>query len=228
MGWLSVHIHRQNDVSKTWYEKAESGLNDMDGQLDSTVFCYNEGTVSVDVGDDYNEMLDNWIDYIENNDIVVGDYDVHLLIIDDLSLGAGAERGDTVGPNSDSVFEDSGGCAGFVNAAVRWNHYCYGSDDVFPPTVVHEVGHTALHDDMPLPDGDNEHSMGGVDKLNNKVKPMQLWHTDEYCSGNSPPEDNCPSHDNEDASGATTELSWCSNFHMDKFLDNSYSQNRQE
>jgi|GEM_PF-1385754 hypothetical protein len=218
MGFLSVHLYRANDNDQKWTDKAESALSDMESQVNFSVYTYDEGSVSIDIGSNYTEMLDNWEQYIENNGINVNQYDVHLLLVNDLGLGAGALRGGAVGPDGNQVIDNSEGTAGFANAATRFNNDCYGSEETFPPTVIHEVGHAAMTTDgdpKSFPDPGNEHSTGAVyNDGSDSVSPMQLWYTGDPCSGNAPPDDNCNGRPAEYSEGVSHQLTSCTKTEM--------------
>jgi len=219
MGWMSVHLYRANNNDQKWVDKAMNALSDMESQLNFSIYTYDEGSVSINIGGTAGGMLDNWENYIENNNISVNEYDVHLLLVNTLDLGAGALRGGAVGPKGGTPIANSEGTAGFANAAVRFDNSCYGGQQTFPPTVIHEVGHAALHRDMVLPEDNNEHSAGAVyQDGDDSVSPMQLWYTGDPCSGNSPPSDNCNNRPTEYSEGVTNDLSSCTSSNMNDYI----------
>lgn len=220
MGRMSVHLYRANNNEQKWIDRAMKALSDMEGQLNFSIYTYDEGDVSVNIGGTARDMLDNWENYIENHNITIDKYDVQLLIVNTLKLGAGALRGGAVGPKGATPIANSEGTAGFANASVRFNNECYGGQQTFPPTVIHEVGHAALTRDLTLPENNNEHSAGAVhqDKYDS-VSPMQLWYTGDPCSGNSPPSDNCNNRPTEYSEGVTNDLSSCTSSKMNEYLD---------
>lgn len=221
MGFLSVHLYRANGNDQKWLDRAEAALSDMESQVNFSIYTYDEGSVSVNIGNDQTDMLDNWESYIENNNISVNQYDVHLLLINDPStdVGAGALRGEAVGPRGGTAIAGSEGTAGFANAAVRFNSACYGNDPVYRPTVIHEVSHAALHKNMNLPAYREEHSVGSVyNDGNDTASPMQLWYTNEFCSGNDPLSNNCNGREDEASEGATTDLTICATNKMNNYM----------
>jgi hypothetical protein len=220
MAWLSVHLYRANGNNQKWIDKAKNALNDMESTVDFPIYTHDEGNVSVEIGSSADEMMDNWIDYIEENDIYVNEYDVHLLIVNTTRLGAGANRGGAVGPKGRKVVDNSEGTAAFANSAVRFANGCYGGEETFPPTIIHEVGHSVIHKDMDLPEENNEHSVGTVYKdPDESTSPMQLWYTADDCSGNDPPSDNCYSTTDKTSQGATNSLTVCCTEKMNDYMN---------
>ena len=219
MGWLSVHLYRANGNDQKWIDKALDALSDMENQVDFPIYTYDEGNVSIDIGSTSDEMMDNWISYIENNDIYINEYDLHLLIVNTTGLGAGSHRGGAVGPKGRKVIDNSEGTAAFANSAVRFDNSCYGGQETYPPTIIHETGHSVIHKDMNLPEENNEHSVGSVYYNNDYVSPMQIWYTSEPCSGNNPPSDNCNNRPEKAADGTTNNLSSCSTSKMNDYMD---------
>lgn len=194
----------------------------MENQLNFPIYKYDEGNVSLNVAGSANQMLDNWENYIENNNIYVSDYDVHLLLVNTTGLGAGALRGGAAGPRGGGSIANSEGTAAFANSAVGYLDACYGGQSTYRATVVHEVGHAALHNGLNLPENNNEHSTGAVfNTSDDAVTPMQLWYTGDPCSGNSPPSANCNNRPpDEYAEGVTLSMSGCSQRQMERYMSN--------
>lgn len=210
MGYIDVHVYRANNNDQKWADKALSALNDVESQVDFTLYTYDEGSVSLNIGGSADAMLDNWENYIESNDIYVNEHDVHLLAVNTTDLGAGALRGGACGPYGATPIANSEGTAGFVNAAVRFDNSCYGGQETYPPTVIHEWMHAVVHIDMNLPEDNNEHSIGSVyNDADDSVSPAQLWYTGDPCSGNYPPNDNCNSRASQYSEGVTNDMSSC-------------------
>lgn len=219
MGSLKVHVWTANNTDEKWSDKAISAVGDLDNQVDFDMPSYDRPSASVKLGSDYSSMLDNWESWLENN-ANVDDEDVHLLIIDeaDSDLGAGALRGEAIGkkPKVDGSY----GCAAYANAAVRWNSDCHGNEDVYSPTVMHEVCHGGLHDEMDLPENGNEHS-AGANYYNGDYyspSPLQLWYTADGCGANSPPADNCTGNPDVYAGGASQTISSCTENNMEEYV----------
>lgn len=220
---VSVFVYGANAQKQQWIDLAVNGLEDMADQLNFDMYVYDEGHININTGwSDRGEVMDIWDDWLGNN-IWMRDNEVHLLVIDELSLsiGAGAMGNQAIGPKSGNQLSGKNSTFGYINSAIRFDNACYDADTI-PPTAVHEVGHAFLHDDMSFPDPETEHSVGEVKKDYDKtVTPMQIWYTADPCSGNSPPSLNCFGTENKQAGGATTDLTGCAIRRMQDYV-NSY------
>lgn len=215
MAWMSVHLYRANNNDQKWIDKAQNALQDLEDQVNFSVFTYDEGNVSVNVANNYGDTLDNWAQWLDDNDVTRSKYDYHMLLVNTLDFGAGVTRGKALGPKG-----SGNGVIGLANAAVRFDNDCYGGNETFPPTVMHEVIHSGLHDDMDKPDPDTDHSLGDVGtSWPNIVTPIQLWYTGDVCSGNAPPDDNCNNNPGEEADGVTHDISSCTEDRLEDYMN---------
>lgn len=219
---MEVHVWTANSVDQKWADKAINAVDDLNNQVNFDIYSFDRGSASVKIGSDNKSMNDNWVAWLEDNPATVQNEDIHLLIIDeaDSDLGAGALRGEAIGKGQ--KIDGSYGCAGYANAAVRWWNDCHGNENVYAPTVMHEVCHGGLHDGMNFPANGEEHS-AGANYYNGDYyspSPVQLWYTADGCGGNSPPSDNCTGNPDVYAGGASQTISSCTESLMEDYVIN--------
>jgi len=145
-----------------------------------------------------------------------------MAILNTPNIGAGGTYGPIkdISDDSANLFStysdcDSKAAAAGVNAYSGVGGetvYPYG-DDKFEVTVIHNALHSLLVDSIDTPsDGCSQdhsnHSLGEITSYNN-VSPAQIWYTTAIASGNPPPCDNCSGNPEQEANGAITDISSC-------------------
>lgn len=222
MNTVEFHIYLANDVDDKWGFKAIDAINELSSQIDCDINSHYRGGIDLDLKNNWNETLDHFEDvlrYQENEYIWRDEY--HMLLINSTLSGHGAGRTEgAFGPHGGA--SDSPGVVGGTNVATKNSAYCYGGDDVFKHTVIHEFCHAMMHSNEVSTDSNyDEHDRGAIYKnLNNDpVSPLQLWYTAGVCSGNAPPDDgNCNNTAGDGAGGSVPTLSDCARRTINKYM----------
>lgn len=224
MNTVNFHAYRANNLSSKWINNAIDAIQTLEGQINVSINTHDEGNLDIDLKGNWDDTLDHFESVLTDQmDEVIQDDEYHMLIIDRSDLGHGAGRTEgAFGPYGNA--SDSAGVVGGANAATRFLASCYGGQQVFKPTVMHEFSHAMMHPAVVDVDGNyDEHSKGGIEEktFRNFVTPMQLWYTSAPCSGNSVPDDgNCTNNVNKSCAGTSTDLAACANNLINEYMRN--------
>ena len=221
MNTVYFYVYTANGLPSIWADRAISAIDNLESQINPSIVTNYKGNIDIDLQGSWNATLDHFENVLINRENeTISDNEYHMLVINSATThGAGRTEG-AFGPHGN--WADSPGVVGGANAATTYDSLCYGNAPVFKGTVVHEFIHGLMHKDGADVEGEfDEHSLGAIhtDTADNIVTPMQLWYTNEFCSGNSVPNDgNCSNNSNLMADYLTQNISSCTKNTINNYM----------